>query len=76
MYEQLGSSVEGAQQLRGERFLGGGGREYGLPPRGAGGRVARAHVGGWLRPQPLEQEQEPGRGVEPLPPVAYRRHGF
>ena len=58
MYEQMGSSVEGAQQLRGERFLGGGGREYGLPAREAVERVTLAQVEGWLRPEfataPLE----------------------
>ena len=50
MYEQMASSVEGMQQLQGERFLGGGGREYGLPAWEAVERVTLAQVEEWLRP--------------------------
>ncbi|MDX9834071.1 MAG: insulinase family protein [Desulfobulbus sp.] len=50
MYEQMGSSVEGTQQLRGERFLGGGGHEYGLPAWTEVEQVTLTQVDTWLRP--------------------------
>ena len=50
MYAQMDSSVEGAMQLGGEQFLGGGGVEYGLPGWDALSRIELAQVEGWLRP--------------------------
>ena len=58
MYEQMASSVEGMQQLEGERFLGGGGKEYGLAPWKQVQQIGLEPVKQWLRPvfagSPLE----------------------
>jgi zinc protease len=49
MYDQMESSVEGALQLKGERFLAGNAR-YGLPPREEFMRLRLAEVQAWLAP--------------------------
>ncbi len=58
MYEQMASSVEGVYQLQGERFLGGGGHEYGLASWDQLQHIELDQVSGWLRPMfagaPLE----------------------
>jgi len=50
MYGQLQSSVEGAMQLRGERFLAGGNQRYGLISPAALKRLGLAQVENWLAP--------------------------
>lgn len=58
MYDQMESSVEGALQLKGERFLAGGNAGYGLPPREEFMRLSLPEVQAWLAPlfaqSPLE----------------------
>ena len=50
MYEQLASSVEGRQQLEGERFFAGSGREYGLAPWPQVQRIELEQIAQWLNP--------------------------
>ncbi|MHB8808594.1 MAG: M16 family metallopeptidase [Desulfobulbaceae bacterium] len=50
MYDQMESSVEGALQLQGERFLAGGNARYGMPPREAFMQLGLAEVKAWLAP--------------------------
>lgn len=58
MYDQLANSVEGVQQLQGERFLAGSSREYGLASWEQVEQVRLDQVSGWLAPafigEPLE----------------------
>jgi zinc protease len=48
MYEQLASSVEGIQQLQGERFLAGSSREYGMAAWEQVERIGLEQISGWL----------------------------
>ena len=50
MYDQMESSVEGALQLQGERFLAGGNARYGMPPRDQFMALGLAEVRAWLTP--------------------------
>ena len=50
MYEQMTSSVEGMQQLQGQRFLGGGGLEFGLAPWQQVQQIELDQIERWLRP--------------------------
>lgn len=58
MYDQMENSVEGALQVRGERFLAGGNPRYGLPPRAEFLDLRLDEVRAWLAPilaqSPLE----------------------
>ncbi|HBI15546.1 MAG TPA: peptidase M16 [Desulfobulbaceae bacterium] len=58
MYDQMESSVDGALQLQGERFLVGGNARYGMPPREEFMLLALSEVQAWLSPHfvqgPLE----------------------
>jgi zinc protease len=58
MYEQLGNTVEGIQQMQGERFLAGSSREYGLPSWEQVAQIQLRQIGVWLKPEfsrePLE----------------------
>jgi len=58
MYEQLVSSVEGIQQLQGERFLAGSNREYGLASWEQIEKIRLEQISDWLAPafarEPLE----------------------
>jgi zinc protease len=58
MYDQLVNSVEGIQQLQGERFLAGSSREYGLASWEQMEKLRLDQVSGWLTPvfvgEPLE----------------------
>jgi zinc protease len=50
MYAQLGSSVEGAMNLKGEQFLAGGNPRYGMVPLEELKKLTLADVQGWLAP--------------------------
>ena len=50
MYAQMGASVEGVQQLAGERFLSGGSRFYTMPTREQVEALTLEQVADWLRP--------------------------
>lgn len=50
MYEQMVSSVEGRQQLEGERYFAGGGHEYGLAPWAQVQRIELEQIAQWLKP--------------------------
>lgn len=50
MYAQLGSSVEGMMELRGEQFLAGGNLRYGMVPLEELKRLTLAEVRDWLAP--------------------------
>ena len=50
MYEQLTSSVEGVQQVRGERFLAGSSPEYGLAEWAQVEKIELAQIRDWLNP--------------------------
>jgi zinc protease len=50
MYGSLASSVEGAMQLHGERFLAGGNPRYGLPPLASLQALSLDQVRDWLAP--------------------------
>ncbi len=58
MYEQLGNTVEGIQQMQGDRFLTGSSREYGLPPWEQVAQIQLEQISAWLKPEfsrePLE----------------------
>ncbi len=58
MYEQLAGTVEGIQQLQGERFLAGSSREYGMASWEQVERIGLEQISGWLTPvfaqEPLE----------------------
>lgn len=58
MYDQLVTSVEGIQQLQGERFLAGSSREYGLASWEQVEKLRLDQVSDWLKPiflrEPLE----------------------
>ena len=58
MYDQLASSVEGIQQLQGERFLAGSSPEYGLAAWEQVEKIDLAQIKDWLTPifsrEPLE----------------------
>ena len=58
MYDQLAGTVEGVQQIQGERFLAGASPEYGLPAWEQVESIKLAQIGDWLAPilarEPLE----------------------
>lgn len=58
MYDQLSSTVEGVQQIRGDRFLAGMSPEYGLAPWEEVDKRDLEQIRGWLTPvfarEPLE----------------------
>jgi zinc protease len=50
MYVQMETSVEGALQLQGERFLAGGSPRYGMPPQSEFMELTLAEARAWLAP--------------------------
>ena len=58
MYDQLVNSVEGIQQLQGERFLAGSSREYGLPSWEQLEKLRLEQVSDWLTPAFLRESLE------------------
>ena len=58
MYDQLVNSVEGIQQLQGERFLAGSSREYGLASWTQVERLGLDQVSKWLAPAFIQEPLE------------------
>jgi zinc protease len=50
MYQQMAGSIEGMMQLKGERFLAGGNKRYGIPPLADMKKISLSEVREWLTP--------------------------